>query len=134
MRTVFADSWFWIALANPADQDNPIARGIITRLGRIRIVTTQEVLTEFLNYCRVPGVRSVAAQMVRRILSAADTYVIEQTSGSFLDGLELFEDRDDKSWSLTDCISMRAMHEEGLEEVLTADQHFTQAGFTVLGR
>ena len=38
----------------------------------------------------------------------------------------------DKSWSLTDCLSMEAMNGAALEEVATTDGHFAQAGFRVL--
>ncbi len=47
-------------------------------------------------------------------------------------GLERFEDRPDKGYSLIDCVSMVVMESNGIQEVLTSDKHFKQAGFTVL--
>jgi uncharacterized protein len=47
-------------------------------------------------------------------------------------GIALYNQRPDKKWSLTDCISFVVMQERGLTEALTADQHFEQAGFTSL--
>ncbi len=47
-------------------------------------------------------------------------------------GLELYSKRPDKIWSLTNCISFAVMREPGLEEALTGDHHFTQAGFRTL--
>jgi predicted nucleic acid-binding protein len=44
----------------------------------------------------------------------------------------LYEQRPDKAYSLTDCISMQVMRREGLTEVLTNDHHFIQEGFRVL--
>ena len=38
----------------------------------------------------------------------------------------------DKEWGLTDCISFVLMHERGLQEALTADDDFRQAGFRAL--
>jgi hypothetical protein len=35
----------------------------------------------------------------------------------------------DKEWSLTDCISMVVMQEQGISEAVTADHHFAQAGY-----
>jgi len=55
-----------------------------------------------------------------------------QTHQSFLDGLALYKARPDKEYSLTDCISMEAMRQEGISEILTHDNHFTQEGFTIL--
>lgn len=49
-------------------------------------------------------------------------------------GLDLYARRPDKDWSLTDCISFATMKEHGIEEALTADRHFEQAGFKALLR
>jgi len=38
----------------------------------------------------------------------------------------------DKSWGLIDCISFIVMRENEITQILTFDQHFTQAGFVVL--
>jgi predicted nucleic acid-binding protein len=46
--------------------------------------------------------------------------------------LDRYERRPDKSYSLTDCISMVVMEEEGINEVLSNDHHFEQEGFTIL--
>jgi len=40
--------------------------------------------------------------------------------------------RNDKDWSLTDCISFIVMEEHGITEALTGDRHFEQAGFRAL--
>jgi hypothetical protein len=65
----------------------------------------------------------------------------EQQSGNLLlppsddllrRGIDLYERRPDKSWSLTDCISLVARDEHSVKEALTADRHFEQAGFVPL--
>ena len=50
----------------------------------------------------------------------------------FQRGLRLYEERPDKEWSLTDCLSFVVMKDENLREALTGDQHFEQAGFIAL--
>jgi predicted nucleic acid-binding protein len=40
----------------------------------------------------------------------------------------------DKSWSLTDCLSMEAMRDAAVDEIATTDRHFSQAGFRPLMR
>ena len=55
-----------------------------------------------------------------------------QTHQSFLDGFALYKARPDKGYSLTDCISMQAMKQDGITEILTNDRHFDQEGFTRL--
>jgi len=47
-------------------------------------------------------------------------------------GLIRYAARRDKSYSLTDCISMNVMEAEGIQAVLTNDRHFLQEGFTAL--
>jgi predicted nucleic acid-binding protein len=49
-------------------------------------------------------------------------------------GVELYDARPDKHWSLTDCISFVAMQDHGISEALTGDRHFEQAGFVALMR
>ena len=50
----------------------------------------------------------------------------------FQEGVQLYNARPDKDWSLTDCISFVVMQEHGLTDALTGDHHFEQAGFTAL--
>jgi predicted nucleic acid-binding protein len=96
-------------------------------------VTTDEVLTEFLNYFAGWDwpVRTRASEVAREILAAEDIVVLGQSHDSFVAGLERFQRRLDKAYSLTDCISMVAMEEEGIRDVLTPDDHFRQAGFRI---
>lgn len=47
-------------------------------------------------------------------------------------GIELYEARSDKDWSLTDCTSFIVMQDRGLTDALTGDHHFEQAGFRPL--
>jgi predicted nucleic acid-binding protein len=68
------------------------------------------------------------------ILSDPAVHIIPQSHESFLSGFDLYASRPDKGYSLTDCISMQAMRQEGLTEVLTNDRHFEQEGFRALFR
>jgi len=70
--------------------------------------------------------------MVRAIVDNANVRVIQQTREGFLKGVTLYEERPDKEYSLTDCISMNVMELHSLTEVLTNDHHFEQEGFNVL--
>jgi len=42
---------------------------------------------------------------------------------------EIYESDNDKSYSLTDCISFTIMRQLNINNALTFDQHFAQAGF-----
>jgi uncharacterized protein len=134
MRVVFVDSAYWIALASPQDEYHKAAAGLRSSLGTARLVTTDEVLVEFLAHFSRFGarMRKRAAETVRRLLQTPNVRVIPQTRESFLSGLDLYEARLDKEYSLTDCISMQVMRVQNLTEVLTTDRHFSQEGLTKL--
>lgn len=130
MNSVFADTFYWIALANPRDEHHRRVLEFSNSLGSSVIVTTDEVLTEFLNFCAFDSqLRMKAALVVRDIFSAPQVRVIAQTRASFLAGLELYCNRPDKSYGLTDCISMESMRRESISVALTNDRHFQQEGF-----
>ncbi|WP_199307090.1 type II toxin-antitoxin system VapC family toxin [Alkalinema sp. FACHB-956] len=45
---------------------------------------------------------------------------------------ELCQNRPDKPWSLVDCSSFIVMRQMTIQQALTTDHHFEQAGFTRL--
>ena len=133
MKTVFADSHYWIAIAKPGDPWADAAKAAKLSIGDVFIVTTDEVLSEFLAaLSRGEYMRKQAAKMVRTILENPNVRVIPQTRTSFLKGIAFYESRSDKEYSLTDCISMNVKNSESMVEVLTKDHHFEQEGFIVL--
>jgi predicted nucleic acid-binding protein len=102
----------------------------------VHIVTTDEVLVEYLAAMAASGsyLRRKAVLVDRDILTDANVTVVPQTRLSLLAGIDLYEKRPDKEYSLTDCISMNVMRAEGVTEILTNDHHFEQEGFNVLVR
>lgn len=134
MEEIFADAFYWIALANPADQWHTAAKQFNEENPSVLLITTEEVLTEFLNYFAESGERRrrIVGAMCEQVLTHPNITVILQTHESFSQGLDLYRQRDDKGYSLTDCISMSLMREREIQKVLTHDNHFTQEGFTIL--
>ena len=96
-----------------------------------RLVTTEEVLAEFLTGVAGFGdrTRRLACELVRTILDSDEIRVIPQSHESFQGGLELYARRPDKKYSLADCITMNVMRREGITQILTNDHHFAQEGF-----
>ncbi|RPI64666.1 MAG: nucleic acid-binding protein [Planctomycetaceae bacterium] len=131
---VFADAHYWIAMLNPCDQWHQQVRIVSERLGKVTIVTTDEVLTEVLNafsgYGKGP--RNAVCGLLYRMRLNKSIVIVEQSRASFDFGLSLYDARNDKGYSLVDCISMNTMRRMVIQRILTADQHFAQEGFTVL--
>ena len=125
---VFADTWYYVALLDERDQHHEQAKEHANQLTQCQ-VTTRWVLAEVANsLCRV-RTRVAAARFLRRLESLRRVRVIEGSDDLFEQGRLLYEQRPDKEWSFTDCISFATMEREGIHEALTNDHHFSQAGF-----
>ncbi len=119
MKRVFADSNYWIALIRPGDQWADAAKAAWSLLGDALIVTTDGVLIEFLTaLSRGEHMRKQATKMVRAILEDPNVKVVPQTRDSFLKGLTFYENRIEREYSLTDCISMNVMRQNHWEKCL----------------
>ncbi len=110
MKRYFADSLYWIAIANPKDQWHVQAIGCARLLKSAEIVTTEEVLNEFLAAFRYNvQLRTTGVRYLETILANPLVTVISQSHWSFRAGFALYRNRPDKQYSLTDCISMETM-------------------------
>ena len=136
MSALFADTFYWIALSDTADSSHRRALEITSKWTDWSIITTDEVLAEFLTFFATAPepMRRKAVINAQRILSAPGVRVVPQSRESFLSGISLYAQRPDKGYSLTDCISMQTMRREGLTQALTNDRHFEQEGFRALFR
>src|SRR5579864_1042017 len=132
MQIVFADSFYFFALGNQKDAAHLKALAFVqTYQGHL--FTTGFVLTEFADGCASPPHRRAAfRQALDELKKNPDVTIAPCTDQLFQEGLDLFENRPDKDWSLTDCISFVVMEKEGITEALTGDKHFEQAGFVAL--
>ena len=133
MKRVFADTFYWIALINKSDSWYQRVKSYSVNLENIEIITTEEVLTETINFfASFPAPMRAVYQLLVQIIQDHNIQVIPQTHESFIASLELFQQRFDKGYSLTDCISMITMKNLNIIDILTHDKHFTQEGFLIL--
>jgi predicted nucleic acid-binding protein len=131
-RKFFVDSFFYIALLNRRDQYHHLAAEVSQTIGDSEFWTTDLVLVEAANGCRRPSLRLAAARLIQRLASEPDTHIVRLSQELFEKALGRYESRRDKAWSLTDCLSFIVMEENGIQEALTGDAHFLQAGFRTL--
>ena len=136
MRTVFADTGYWIAMLNPADGLHRRVETVAEQLAPFRVVTTELVLAEVLNSASRGGrhVRELAALQVKAWLTGPEVDVVPNTSDRFHAALDRYASRLDQDWSLTDCASFLVMEEMKIHEALAHDHDFEQAGFIALLR
>jgi len=136
VRTLFADSGYWIALLDVDDVLHEAAQKIPGSMDTVRILTTEMVLSEVASHFAAYGAayRLAVVALVGAIRQANDVEVVPQTSAQFDAALLHYAHYRDKDWSAVDCASFLLMAERGLTEALAYDHHFQQAGFQALLR
>lgn len=126
---VFLDTFFVQALLNANDSYHDRAQALLPALTAAReVVVTEAVLTEIGNALS-GSLRRVAAGFIRRCYASPNITVVPVDTALFTQALTLYEDRPDKTWGLTDCISFVVMRDRELVDAATGDRHFQQAGF-----
>lgn len=131
MKRVFADTNYFVALLNRNDEHHAAAHQAKRGLTAVHLITTDEVLGEFLTFfCGLgPKARHAAVQVVEGLRRDTRVTVVEQSRATFDSGLDRYKRFADKEWSLVDCVSFELMRRDSITEALTDDHHFEQAGF-----
>jgi predicted nucleic acid-binding protein len=131
MTAVFADTSFYLALLGASDVHHAEAARLSRDLRR-RVVVTEFVLLELANALSDSRTRQVFVGLLSQVRSDPNVLIVPVSAELFDAGRDLYGQRPDKNWSLTDCTSFVVMSQQGLHDALTADRHFEQAGFNVL--
>jgi predicted nucleic acid-binding protein len=131
---LFLDTGFVIARFNRRDQFHGMARQLAGSVASARdLWTTDAVLLEVAAAFSHPDYRSIAIAIWDEFHGGDPRCRSFPAAGPMLDkGVDLFRERSDKAWSMTDCLSFVVMREEQLVDALSTDQHFNQAGFRAL--
>ncbi len=131
MKAVFADTFYYLALVNEADEAHRRAVEI-SRTLRVPFLTTAWVITELADAMAKARQRGAFLALLASIETDPGITVLDPDKALYEAGLALYARRPDKDWSLTDCISFVAMKQWRLTDALTADRHFQQAGYNAL--
>ena len=136
MTVVFGDSGYFIASLNDRDSLHERVAAVTKGLGSFRLVTTQMVLTEVLNFMSDRGeyLRKLAVDLVQGLENSSDVEIIPQTEIQFKAAVERYASRLDQRWSVVDCASFLVMEERNIRDALADDRDFEQAGFVALLR
>jgi hypothetical protein len=131
---LFLDTVFIQALLNKRDQYHAIARAFLPRVrAAAEVWVTEAVLVEVGNALGAVN-RSAAVQFIQQCYNTPNLGVVTVDTPLLNRALQLYSERPDKTWGLTDCISFVVMWDQGLTDAVTADVHFVQAGFRALLR
>lgn len=131
MKPIFVDSSFIIALINPRDRYHHQALALSDRVENYPLLITDAILLEIGNGL-VRGYKQQAIEIIEFYLDADEVKIVNLDSGLFAKALERYKIYQDKDWGIVDCLSFVVMQEAGIEQVLTFDKHFLQAGFQPL--
>jgi predicted nucleic acid-binding protein len=133
MPAIFADTFYWIALLNVKDTWHSQVIEVSQEIVNSRLVITDGVVDEIFSYYSKRGdlLRLKVSLLYQSTLTDSNVQIIGYTPELRQKGIELYEQRLDKGYSLVDCISMIVMKEMKISEVLTNDKHFAQEGFNI---
>jgi len=130
----FLDTSFAIALSATSDQHHSHALELADQIENqeINLITTQAILLEIGNALSKQKYRVLAAQLLESLILDPSVEVISLSEELYQSAFHLFKSRPDKEWGLVDCVSFVVMNDRAISSALTADKHFSQAGFIAL--
>ena len=135
-RPVFLDTSGWLALLSAVDEFHAPATAVwedlLTR--RVSIVLTDWIVAETGNGLARSPERGRFRGAVKTLRMSPSADLVPITDDLLDRALDLYSYRPDKAWGLVDCTSFVLMQERGIQEALTVDRHFEQAGFRALLR
>jgi predicted nucleic acid-binding protein len=110
-----------VALLNPKDALNHQALECAREVDRrkVGLLSTDAVLIK-------------ASVWIGRVQANREWEIVRLEPALMTLGERRYRKYRDKSWSVTDCISMELMLQVGLTEVATFDKHFREGGFNLL--
>ena len=120
---VFVDTSCYVANPNPSDAHTQQAVHWTERDNVVK-VTPMLVLVEVANFFGSTPTRSRIRGAFEELFFASGTRALPAGDALSREGLSLYHDRADTSWSLTDCPSFEVTRRLRLTRALTADHHF----------
>ncbi len=99
----------------------------------LRRLTHSYVLAEFIALAQARGLpRQPVLSFVADLQDNTAVQVVYVSEALHRAGLDFLRQRPDKQWSLCDAVSFLLMPQHGIQDALTTDHHFEQAGFVRL--
>ena len=134
MRPVFIDTGYLLALELANDQNHVAAKSHWQALldAFPPLFTTSYVFDETVTFFNSRSHHAKAVEVGNSLLISRSVQLIHVDETLFQQSWKLFQQHQDKRYSLTDCISFATMRNRGIDVAMTFDKHFAQAGFQML--
>lgn len=131
---IFVDTAAWIALLNISDALHPRAEQLMNEVlqQKTLLLTTEFVLLEVADALSTPAIRVKTVNFINGLRQLRILQIVPISQELFLEGWQLYSQRSDKGWGLTDCTSFVVMTQRQIITAFTSDRHFEQAGFAKL--
>ena len=126
MSVVFADAFYFVARVNRRDQHHERVLAF-SHSFRAHLLTTDCVVMEVADALAKSECRPRVQDFVFHLRQSAVCEIIPASRELMDRALDLYHQRRDKEWTLTDCVSFVVMRERGIVAGLTEDHHFEQA-------
>ena len=133
---VFLDTAYAITLASSSNEHHEQAMLLADQLesNATRLVTTRAIMVEIGDALSKQPYRQAAVELLQSLEQDPCVEIVPLTEALYQAALELYRQRQDKEWGITDCVPFVVMNERNLQEALTTDRHFQQAGYQALLR
>ncbi len=134
MEPLFLDSAFVISLLFKADQYYARAQATWAQVtaARRNFVTTTFILDEAVTFLNSRGEHGLAVETGNLLFASPAIEMVDVDRPLLAAAWEYFIRHQDKTYSLTDCISFVLMKQRGITVAITFDAHFTQAGMQIV--
>jgi predicted nucleic acid-binding protein len=137
-NSLFVDTSGWASIFIPTETYHTIAANHFRQVveSRAPIITTNYVITELVALLNSPHrlPRSRIFQHINILRNNPNITRIHINTMLDQAAWELCESRSDKPWSLVDCSSFVLIQQLNIQQALSTDHHFEQAGFIRLLR
>jgi predicted nucleic acid-binding protein len=132
VTSFFLDTGYVVALESVNDQHHSAAIDHWRRFLKkpTQLFTTSFVMDEAVTYFTSRGRHAKAVEVGTRLMNSSTVRLVHVDEELLRAAFTYLERRPDKRFSLTDCVSFVLMQRLGIQEALTFDVHFEQAGFT----
>ena len=97
----------------------------------LNLLTTSFIFDELVTFLNSRGQHAKAVEVGEQLLQSQLIEFVDVDRLLFNQGWDFFRQHQDKTYSLTDCISFVLMRKEGIATAFTFDKHFQQAGFDI---